>query len=302
MKSNFGNYKRRSFRLQWYDYSTPGAYFITICTHNKECIFGKIENNQTQLNEIGKIVAQTWEKLPDRFPNIICDEFIIMPNHIHCIIFINNALDENNVSLSFEAPMQTKQNLDVGATQEKPDTVGVIHELPLQPYIKTPGTVGAIHELPHNHIKNTPGTVGATHELPDTVGAIHELPHNHIKNNQHTVGAIHELPLQTSHLENKELHQQKDINKNNTPSTETHQDEIINRAIQRRRMLLPKIIGYFKMNTAKQINQLRQTPGVPVWQRNYYEHVIRNDDDLYEIRKYIKYNPLNWKTDENYVE
>ena len=62
-------------------------------------------------------------------------------------------------------------------------------------------------------------------------------------------------------------------------------------------MLLPKIIGRFKTLSAKQINQIRQTPGIPVWQRNYYEHIIRNDDELNRIREYIYDNPSKWTTD-----
>jgi len=65
-------------------------------------------------------------------------------------------------------------------------------------------------------------------------------------------------------------------------------------------MLLSKMLGYFKMNSAKQINQLRGTPGQPVWQRNYYEHVIRNEIDLDDIRQYIENNPLKWLDDENH--
>lgn len=62
-------------------------------------------------------------------------------------------------------------------------------------------------------------------------------------------------------------------------------------------MLLPKIVGYFKMNTAKRINELRGTPGVPVWQRNYYERIIRSDRELNAVRDYIQHNPLNWARD-----
>lgn len=57
------------------------------------------------------------------------------------------------------------------------------------------------------------------------------------------------------------------------------------------------IIRGFKSAVTKQINHIRQTPGVPVWQRNYYEHIIRNDRELYEIRKYIRNNPLKWELD-----
>ena len=66
----------------------------------------------------------------------------------------------------------------------------------------------------------------------------------------------------------------------------------------RRRMLLPKIVGYIKMNTAKRINRLRNAHGVPVWQRSYYEHVIRNEKFLNDTRQYIAENPLRWALDE----
>jgi hypothetical protein len=62
-------------------------------------------------------------------------------------------------------------------------------------------------------------------------------------------------------------------------------------------MLLPKVIGYFKMNTAKQTNQILNRPGQSFWQRNYYEHVVRNEKELKKIREYIRNNPLNWELD-----
>ena len=68
---------------------------------------------------------------------------------------------------------------------------------------------------------------------------------------------------------------------------------------QRRKMLLPKIVGRFKMNSAKQINQMRNTPGISVWQRNYYEHIIRDEKSLENIRNYIINNPLQWYYDNN---
>jgi REP element-mobilizing transposase RayT len=71
--------------------------------------------------------------------------------------------------------------------------------------------------------------------------------------------------------------------------------------IQRRSMTLGKMIGRFKMNSSKRINDLRNTPGIPVWQRNYYEHVIRNEKELYEIIKNIENNPLDWFNDKYYI-
>jgi REP element-mobilizing transposase RayT len=63
-------------------------------------------------------------------------------------------------------------------------------------------------------------------------------------------------------------------------------------------MLIPKIIGYAKMNTAKRINQSRNTHGNPVWQRNYYERVIRDENELNRAQQYIIDNPAKWDTDE----
>lgn len=70
-----------------------------------------------------------------------------------------------------------------------------------------------------------------------------------------------------------------------------------NKNVMRRRMLLPKIIGYFKMNSAKKINQLINKTNYPLWQRNYFEHVIRNGGSLQKIRKYIYNNPVKWAVD-----
>ncbi|MDD3806815.1 MAG: hypothetical protein PHE86_02090 [Candidatus Marinimicrobia bacterium] len=179
MKYNPEEHHRQSIRLKDYDYSQPGAYFVTICTQNQECLFGKIVDGKMVLNECGKITKQCWLDIPNHYSNAELDEFVIMPNHIHGIIII----------------------------------------------------VGGIN-----------------------VGAIHESPQ-------------HESPL---------------------PPHST---------ITRRKMLLPKIIGFYKMNSAKQINQIRHMPGTPVWQRNYYEHIIRNENEneLNRVHKYIINNPLQWQ-------
>ncbi len=91
-------------------------------------------------------------------------------------------------------------------------------------------------------------------------------------------GAIHELP------------RQRDPKYKNA----TQQDALErNSPIARRRMTLPMVIGFYKMNTAKAINIANDTRGTPVWQRNYYEHIIRNQDSLIRIRRYIQENPIH---------
>jgi len=219
MKYNPQIHHRRSIRLQGYDYSQNGAYFITLCTHNRECLFGQIQNGQMILNEYGKMVEQCWNNLSNHYDNIELDAYVIMPNHFHGIILITDNVD----------------NVDnVRAIRELPIHELPIHELPIHEL--------PIHELPRQR----------KHELP-----IHELP-------------IHELPRQ----------QQKQ------------------RQQQRRKMLLPKIVGRFKTNSAKQINQMRNTPGISVWQRNYYEHIIRDEKSLENIRNYIINNPAKWQDDD----
>jgi REP element-mobilizing transposase RayT len=77
---------RRSIRLRNYDYSQPGAYFVTICTYQKQSWFGEIKNGQIYLNQLGKIVADEWLKTCKIRPNFKLDEWVIMPNHVHLII------------------------------------------------------------------------------------------------------------------------------------------------------------------------------------------------------------------------
>ncbi|MCK5912820.1 MAG: transposase [Desulfuromusa sp.] len=163
---------RRSIRLRDYDYSTAGAYFVTICTFERECLLGDVVNGEMRLSDMGQLVAPIWDSLGQRYPDAEVDAFVIMPNHIHGIITINGDVQ---------------------------------------------------------------------------------------------VGAIHESPLQN-----------------------------------RRAMTLSRVIGYLKMNAAKRINQLRDNPGAPVWQRNYYERVIRNGRELQSIQQYIVDNPAKWQEDENH--
>jgi REP element-mobilizing transposase RayT len=87
-------YRIETNRLQDYDYSQPGAYFITIVTKNRDCLFGKIINGKLHLNPKGKIVYEEWIKSFVIRKELECDEFVIMPNHIHAIVIINN---ENNI-------------------------------------------------------------------------------------------------------------------------------------------------------------------------------------------------------------
>jgi putative transposase len=83
---------RRSIRLVGYDYSRSGAYFITICTHHRECIFGEIVDQAMNYNELGNIALLHWQNLAIHHPNIEIDESIVMPNHLHGIMIVHESL------------------------------------------------------------------------------------------------------------------------------------------------------------------------------------------------------------------
>lgn len=89
MPYNSNLHNRNSIRMQGYDYTQIGSYFITICTRHKECLLGEITDGKMKLSSLGEIVYCQWLQLPNRFSNIILDAFIIMPNHIHGIVIIN---------------------------------------------------------------------------------------------------------------------------------------------------------------------------------------------------------------------
>jgi len=84
-------YHRQSVRLKGYDYSQSGAYFVTICTKTRECLFGEIVDGKMRLNTAGQMARSVWEELPIHYPGINVDAFVVMPNHIHGIISIVGA-------------------------------------------------------------------------------------------------------------------------------------------------------------------------------------------------------------------
>lgn len=91
MKYNPHIHHRQSIRLRGFDYSDVGGYFVTVCTHGKERLFGLIIDDIMSLNDSGRVVETVWKELPNRFPRAVIDEFIVMPNHFHGIIMIGPA-------------------------------------------------------------------------------------------------------------------------------------------------------------------------------------------------------------------
>ena len=103
---NPNRHHRKSIRLPGYDYSQSGAYFITVCAQKRECFFGEIADGEMRLNDAGKMIQKWHNELPNKFPDIELNEYVIMPNHFHCII-----LNIGTISVGTD-PFVCPDNLD----------------------------------------------------------------------------------------------------------------------------------------------------------------------------------------------
>jgi putative transposase len=83
--------RRKSLRLPDYDYRQQGVYFVTVCTQEKLCLFGQIIDSTMRLNQYGKIAESVWQEMPLHYPDINNNIFIVMPNHIHGIIILQES-------------------------------------------------------------------------------------------------------------------------------------------------------------------------------------------------------------------
>mgnify|MGYP005831487957 CR=1 FL=1 len=216
MPYNPEKHHRRSIRLKGYDYTQAWAYFVTIGTQNRECLFGEIVNGQMVLNDAGRMIQTACDAIPEHHQGIKTDAFVIMPNHIHGIIVITDV----NASASAGA-----------------------------------GSVGASLVPAHMPGATTTGetTTGATTTRATTTG-------------------------------------------------ETTNGATTNGATTRVAPTVGDVIGAFKSRTTVEYIRGVATYGwTPftgkLWQRNYYEHIIRNDESLNRIREYIRNNPTQWEYD-----
>jgi putative transposase len=116
MKFDPQRHHRRSIRLQNYDYTQPGGYFIAIVTCQRDFLFGKIVNEEMQLSDYGRITDECCRPIPEHFSNVELGEYVIIPNHVHGIIVIRNHEDWNRIHRYIESNpsrwAEDQENLD----------------------------------------------------------------------------------------------------------------------------------------------------------------------------------------------
>ena len=93
VKFDPNTHRRRSIRLPDFDYAQPGAYFVTVCTRDRQSLFGDVVNSEVRLSAFGSIVAAAWSDLVNHYPHASLDAFVVMPNHVHGVIVLKHHHD-----------------------------------------------------------------------------------------------------------------------------------------------------------------------------------------------------------------
>ena len=235
--------RRRSLRLAQYDYTSAGAYFVTICTNQGDCLFGCIVDGEMQLNDAGKMVEQCWLDTCRGFAGVVADEYVVMPNHFHGILFLPG---NNEVS--------TEQ--------------------------------GAQQECRHGERCVGAGLVPAVDGATISDGATTRVARTAWAGETARMGGVCVCRGKPCACPDSMVW--------NTPSS----SEALARKIS-----LGAVVGAFKSRSTllygRGVKQLGWLPYKQrLWLRNYYEHVVRNEKSLDEIRQYVRNNPLNWQLDQ----
>jgi REP element-mobilizing transposase RayT len=232
MTDNPAIHRRHSIRLRGYDYSQAGAYYITICTHNRECLFGRIVDGEMKMNDAGRMIQTVWDEIPLRFGGLELDEFTVMPNHIHGIIVLHRRRGESCI---------------------RPCSC-------IRPGSFPPTGHSTDHKEEGDHRGDHQGDHRGDHQ------GDHKGDHRGDHQGDHKEGDHKDRPYGT------------------LPGT------------------VGRIIQAFKSITTHEYTGGVKKSGWPpfpgkLWQRNYWEHIVRNETELNRISKYIHDNPAQWERD-----
>ena len=198
-------YHRRSVRLKGYGYTRAGAYFVTIVTRNRECLFGAVEAGNIRLSPSGEVVDQCLGELKQHFPGLTLDIYVVMPNHLHAVLVLPDRAGRGPFGpCQRRGEALAQRSFDIAAIQADASPLQEMQGKGQEPGLGPKGT--------------QPGSLGA-------------------------------------------------------------------------------IIQNFKSVSSRRVNSLRRDLAAPVWQRNYYDRIIRDADELDRIRQYIADNPARWDED-----
>jgi len=281
------NHHRRSIRLKGYDYAQAGLYFITICVQDRVPLFGEIIDGKMALNTFGHIAWEEWlatEKIRD---NIALHEFIIMPDHIHGIIEIKfQKKDSQSENGKFKSPSQTIGAVIRGfkiATIKKikdiilnPDCWGELQfapseELQIDPKIfNLNKNLEDLSSLPKAEKSKSFSDSGDSDSLPDS-GDSDSPPDSGDSDSPPDSGDSDSLP---------------DSGDSDSPPDSGDSDSPPDSGDSQ----FDSGTGELQFAPTKKIIQLN----FKIWQRNYYEHIIRNEPSYLRISEYIKNNPAKW--------
>jgi REP element-mobilizing transposase RayT len=249
---------RKSIRYKGYNYAGSGLYFITICIYKRELLFGEIINYEMNLNEIGNLVKNEWLLSESIREELTLDEFIIMPNHLHGIV---QFVVHDDIQDKFSEDYASTSSSSVGAQGIAPlHSHYSARRLDIQAHSGAPLPSHSTLELDIQAHSGAPLPSHSTLELDIQAHSSAPLPSH----------STRRLDIQA------------------------HSGAPLHRPPKS----LGSFIAGFKATTAKSVNVGRGKLGYPVWQRNYYEHIIRNEEELYKIRNYIRGNPMKWEYDE----
>ena len=258
---------RRSIRLPDYDYAQQGAYFITICIQHHEHRLGHIANDEMHRSPAGEMVTAWWQKLPEKFPDIELGEYVVMPNHFHGIII--------NVGVTTRSRPQDNSQNDVGATPRG------------RPQDDSQNDVGATpRSRPQDDSQND---VGATPRgRPTDEVRCHNMMHIDLGD---PVG----LDMARDLGDPVGLDMARDLGDPVGLDMARDLGDHVGSPLR-------DIVGWFKIMTTNDYIRNVKHNGWPrfdkrLWQRNYYEHIIRTDRAFKNITTYIMENPQRWRSD-----
>jgi REP-associated tyrosine transposase len=277
MKFDAHKHHRRSIRLPQYDYSQAGAYFVTICAWGREPLFGEICEGEMRLSAAGLIVEAEWKRLAHQFANVYLDAFVVMPNHVHGIIVIHG-----QVGATRHLPVDTHS----GAEPVSNDALTGPDGSPVQ--IDAPsGVVRATRHLPVDTHSGAEPVSNDALTGPDGSPVQIDAPSGVVRATRHLPADTHSgaEPVSNDALTGPDGSPVRPRGGSPMPKGPGEGS-------------LGAMIGQFKSRATKRIWSLPEYDHVPIWQRNYYEHIIRNESEWVRICEYIQNNPLRWEEDQ----